>query len=145
MRKPAVLVGPFQGTNLDGVNWRLDVPLYCEFPDGFKAMVPAGTITDFASSRLLSGIINFLPTRVADGVAPVFHDFWWRAQVLGFFDSNRRFRWLIAKTSCHRRDAVWAWVAWIGVTVGGWPTYLSYRKTHGRKKPTFQGCKKQDS
>ena len=121
-------------------------PITAFFADGYIDEVPVGAHTDFASCRIFNGIISFLPTRVANSPAAVFHDRWYRDQILPFLEANWRFAWLLVATRVKQRDIFWAIIAWLGVTLFGWPTYLKYyyakhnRAKRGEKK-NQQGAK----
>lgn len=98
--------------------------------DGKQVKIPNEFITDYSSwPRFLPG-----PSYDKIDIAGVVHDYCFRYGTLGkggpkisYVESNRvwyRVARAGGKASC---SWMWAWVGRIGLFLGGWTTWLSYR------------------
>ena len=94
--------------------------------------IPAGFDTDFSSwPRFIPG-----PRYDKIDLAGVAHDYCFKygtlgygGRKIGYMESNRIwYRIARAGSEETRLNIAWAWMGWVGLSVGSWYTWLKYRK-----------------
>lgn len=89
MPEPAFLT-PLNVREIDGETWELLTPLLYRHEDGRLFIVPAGTVTDFAS--IPRGLWNIFPKSGKHNRAAVVHDYLCQTQILGHVETHKLFR-----------------------------------------------------
>ena len=91
--------------------------------DGLKWKVPAGFITDFASSRILR--FNLLTHRTTYSAAAIFHDYLYATGKVTRLRADMYFRSLVARGGSTRYNEL---KAYYGVRLFGWFAWSKHRK-----------------
>jgi hypothetical protein len=108
--------------DLDGIRWRVLEPLRYVSIAGDTYEVPAGEITDFASSRVWRW--NLLPIQWAYSAAPVLHDYLYRSGIVPKATADNLFREALLSLGC---DRFTAWKAYCGVAMFGGSAWREHR------------------
>lgn len=91
---------------------------------GLELLVPAGTVTDFASVPW--GLRNMVPRWNRTARPAVFHDRLYQAHNVSRRLADRIFRDLLRAEGI---DPIRAWLVWVGVRVGGGPAWRRGRSS----------------
>lgn len=105
-----LLVSPMD----DGTYWVLENAIQCTAENGEIYTVPAGFITDFASSRI--GSFNLLPLSFVYGISPVLHDYLYSTGIV----TRSRADSLFLEAMISQKRSRWiAYKAYFGVRIFG--------------------------
>jgi len=104
--------------------WSLQTTMVVKFRDGKEFTIPAGSETDFASSRV--GRWDFLSIEATDSYAAIAHDFFYQSACVTRKEADLYFyEGLLDDQDVSRYDA---WKGYWGVRCFGWYAWNQHRK-----------------